>query len=80
MTNFAQLDNRKRLNLASVAKSDLYLITAEPSGRIILEPATIVSQLEQDFLSNPEALAAVDAYRSDPSRLVSDPARASRTA
>lgn len=77
MTNFAQLDNRKRLNLASVAKSDLYLITAEPAGRIILEPASIVSQLEQDFLSNPEALAAVEAYRADPSRLVRDPARPS---
>lgn len=77
MTNFAQLDNRKRLNLASVAKSDLYLITTEPSGRIILEPASIVSQLEQDFLSNPEALAAVDAYHADPSRLVRDPARQS---
>lgn len=73
-----RVGEERLLQPLAVAKSDLYLITAEPSGRIILEPATIVSQLERDFLSNSEALAAVDAYRSDPGRLVSDPARASR--
>ena len=30
---------------------------------------------EQDLLSNSRALAAIDAYKNDPSRLVSDPSR-----
>ena len=72
MTTFAQLDNRKRLNLASVAKSDLYLITAEPSGRIILEPASVVSQLERDVLSSQKIMAEVAAYHADPSDLIEE--------
>lgn len=72
MTTFAQLDNRKRLNLASVAKSDLYLITAEPSGRIILEPASVVSQLERDVLSNQKIMAEVAAYHADPSDVIEE--------
>lgn len=71
-TTFVQLDNRRRVNLASVATSDLYTITVEPSGRIILEPASVVSNIEQDFRSNPEAMAAVAAFRANPESLVDE--------
>lgn len=71
-TQFLQLDSRKRANLASVATSEIYTVTTERSGRIILEPASVVSRIEQDFRSNPEALAAVAAYHANPDDLVDE--------
>lgn len=71
-TSFVQLDSRKRANLSSVATANLYTVTAERSGRIILEPASVVSNIEQDFRSNPDAIAAVAAYRANPEDLVDD--------
>jgi hypothetical protein len=58
-TTFATLDNRKRLNLAQFARSDVYLITTEPNGRITLEPARVISDVDQDIQSSPEILAAL---------------------
>ena len=38
------LDGRRRVSLASFNPvSDLYLIVVDPSGRIVLEPASVVS-------------------------------------
>ncbi len=72
MTTIAQLDSRKRLNLASLASSDIYLVTAEPSGRIILEPAAVISRLEQAAMNNPDIAAAVAAYRDAPDDLIEE--------
>jgi hypothetical protein len=65
MATIAQLDSRKRLNLAPYATSDIYLVTTEPNGRITLEPATVVSKIEQAVLSNPKIVDAVAAARAD---------------
>ena len=59
-TNFATLDSRDRLNLAGRATSKVYLIHEEPNGRIILEPASVVSNLEQRVLTNPNIMAAIE--------------------
>ena len=67
MTTIAQLDSRKRLNLAPFAKSDFYLVTTEPSGRITLEPADVVSRLEQSVLENVRIMSAVAEARADSS-------------
>jgi len=43
---FAKLDSRKRINLATIATTDTYKVTREPSGRIILEPVVLVTEQE----------------------------------
>ncbi|AYG05554.1 hypothetical protein [Gryllotalpicola protaetiae] len=72
MTTIAQLDGRKRLNLAPYHPSDIYIVTAEDNGRITLEPATVVSALEQRVLNNPAIMAEVSAYHDDPTDLVDE--------
>jgi hypothetical protein len=73
MATIAQLDSRKRLNLAPYSPSDIYIVTTEPNGRITLEPADVVSRLEQAVLSNPRIMAEVAAYHADPSDMVEEP-------
>lgn len=58
-TSFATLDSRDRLNLAGRATSKVYIIREEPNGRIILEPASVVSNLEQRVLANPRIVDAL---------------------
>lgn len=59
ISNFATLDSRDRLNLAGRATSRVYLIQEEPNGRIILEPASVVSNVEQRMLANPQIVDAL---------------------
>ena len=72
MTTIAQLDSRKRLNLAPYSPADLYIVSTEPGGRIILEPAAVISRLEQDVLSNPQIMAEVAGYHADPTDLIEE--------
>lgn len=48
----AQLDSRKRVSLAKIATADTYIVTAEPSGRIVLEPAVVMTEAEAHFLGD----------------------------
>jgi hypothetical protein len=54
-----QLDARKRVTLGNAATSTQYLMTVEDGGRIILEPAVVLTQVERDYLENTEARDAV---------------------
>jgi hypothetical protein len=58
-TTFATLDSRKRLNLASFARSEVYILTAEPNGRIVLEPASVVSDIDRAIEASPAIMAAL---------------------
>jgi hypothetical protein len=70
MSTVTILDSRKRLNLAPFATSNVYLLTAEEDGRILLEPADVVSRIEKAALSNPEIVAALAEADSHPERAV----------
>jgi hypothetical protein len=48
----AMLDGRKRVNLAQVATTDTYLMFVEKSGRIILEPAVVMTEEERAILED----------------------------
>lgn len=37
-----QLDSRKRIALAGIAKHEVYRVEVEPSGRIILNPQVVL--------------------------------------
>jgi hypothetical protein len=79
-TVFQNLDSRKRLNLATIATTTQYLITTEESGRIILEPAVVMTQVERDYLTSSQTRAAVEAAAANPDDLVDRPARRKRKA
>lgn len=46
------LDARRRANLAALADHDRYTVTREASGRIILDPAVVVTEDELKILQN----------------------------
>ncbi len=71
-TNFATLDSRDRLNLAGRATSKVYLIHEEANGRIILEPASVVSTLEQRARANPAIMSALVESRDGTAPIIED--------
>jgi len=69
-TTFTQLDARKRVTLGSAATSTQYLMTVEDNGRIVLDPAVVMTQVERDYLENTEAREAVSRALSRPNETV----------
>lgn len=69
-TTFTQLDARKRVTLGNAATSTQYLMTVEDSGRIVLDPAVVMTQVERDYLENTEAREAVARALSRPNETV----------
>lgn len=60
-TTYMTLDSRKRINLASIATRDSYRVTRESGGRIILDPAVVLTEDELAVLADPATRAAVEA-------------------
>lgn len=58
---YAELDTRKRVSLAKIATATSYLITAEPSGRIVLEPAVVMTASEAAIIADPQIRAQYEA-------------------
>lgn len=66
-------DSRGRIALGKVADAQRYLVHREANGRIILEPAVVMSASEQRLLSDPAFIARMTAAASAPtSSLVLD--------
>lgn len=59
----AMLDGRKRVSLAQVATTDTYLMFVEKNGRIILEPAVVMTEEERAILENAAVRDSVDRSR-----------------
>jgi hypothetical protein len=55
-----KIDSRKRITLGAAATAENYRMTVLPNGRIILDPAVVITEVERDYLANTEARAAVD--------------------
>lgn len=53
--HYVELQDRKRANLAHIAKHDGYLVREEPDGTLIWEPATVITQAERLFSEQAEA-------------------------
>ncbi|MBP2422202.1 hypothetical protein [Microbacterium imperiale] len=60
-STYMTLDSRKRMNLASIATRDSYKVTRESNGRIILDPAVVLTEDELAVLNDPATHAAVEA-------------------
>jgi len=61
MSTYMTLDSRKRISLATIATRDSYKVTREPSGRIILDPAVVLTEDELSVLRDPATREAVTA-------------------
>jgi prophage tail gpP-like protein len=63
------LQDRKRVNLARIARHDRYLVHEEPDGTLIWEPAEVMTVTEARLAANQELTDVIAANRADPSRL-----------
>ena len=62
-------DSRGRLSLGSVLTSDRYLVSCDAHGRVVLEPAVVLTAAE-------ERLLADSAFRADMTIAATEPAQA----
>lgn len=67
--HFVELQDRKRANLARIAKHDAYLVREEPDGTLIWEPAVVITEAERRLLQDAALMAQIEESRSDPSSL-----------
>lgn len=61
-----QKDSRGRLPLGQLLDHDRYLGTRDREGRIILEPAVVLSVTEQRLLSDPDFVTRMTQAASQP--------------
>ncbi|MGH9114108.1 MAG: hypothetical protein ACRDZN_17665 [Acidimicrobiales bacterium] len=59
-------DSRGRIALGKVADAERYLVHREANGRIVLEPAVVMSAVEERLLSDPAFIARMAAAASEP--------------
>lgn len=67
--HYVELQDRKRANLARIAKHDAYLVREEPDGTLIWEPATVITQAERRLLQDAALVAQVTRTRTQPDTL-----------
>lgn len=60
------VDERKRVSLGSLATHDQYLVTAFDDGRLVFEPAVVVTAAEQRAADDPAFWARVAAAAGQP--------------
>lgn len=67
--HYVELQDRKRANLARIAKHDAYLVREEPDGTLIWEPATVITEAERRLLQDAALVAQVANTRARPDTL-----------
>jgi len=73
MTTVLSTDTRGRLSLGR--RDRTYAVTEQSDGTIILEPATVITDMERRFLSNTELQAQIEYARAHPEERVERPRR-----
>lgn len=68
-TTFAQLDVRKRISLAKFSPPASYVMTVEPSGRIVLEPAVMLTEDDVAVMSDHRTVDLVTERLGEKSRV-----------
>ena len=75
MSTYAELDTRRRISLAKIATSDFYIVTIEPNGRIVLDPAVVMTKTEVALIADGALQQEVTASLTDPGELHDRPRR-----
>lgn len=68
-SHYVELQDRKRANLARIAKHDAYLVREEPDGTLIWEPATVITESERKLLQDEQLMAEIAESREKPGTL-----------
>lgn len=61
-----QKDSRGRVSLGTMLTDDQYIVTRDVEGRVILEPAVVMSVAEQRLLTNMAFLQRIGAAAEEP--------------
>jgi prophage tail gpP-like protein len=64
-THLVELQDRKRANLARIAKHDAYLVREEADGTLIWEPATVITEAERRLLQDQALMSQIAEARSN---------------
>jgi prophage tail gpP-like protein len=67
--HLVDLQDKKRVNLARIAKHDRYLVHEEPDGTLIWEPATVITEAERRLMHDAALMAQVAHSRTNPETL-----------
>lgn len=67
-TTFVELDDRKRAALGRLADHQGYLVSKDKKGRILLEPASVITETERRLLEDPAFWDRVGASLDLPSK------------
>ena len=63
-------DSRGRLSLGQVLTEQRYLVTVDRSGRVILEPAVVMTRTEERLLADPAFRSAMTTAASEPTEVL----------
>lgn len=66
MQRLVTVDERKRVTLGSLASHDQYLATTFEDGRIVFEPAVVLTASEQQVSDDPDFWGRVAAAAAEP--------------
>ena len=67
VTSFlVEKDSRCRVSLGQVLTEQRYLVTVDRKGRVILEPAVVMTRAEERLLADPAFRSAMTAAASEP--------------
>ncbi len=61
-----QKDSRGRLALGKIADAERYLVFREANGRIVMEPAVVLTATEERLLRDPDFVERMTAAASEP--------------
>jgi prophage tail gpP-like protein len=75
MSSLIELDERRRVSLGKIGRHSRYLVREEPDGTLIFEPAVVLTEAEQRYLSNPALAAQIEDNRAHPERRQPRPPR-----
>jgi prophage tail gpP-like protein len=77
MNSLIELDERRRASLGKIGRHSRYLVREEPDGTLIFEPAVVLTEAEQRYLTNATLVAQIEDNRAHPERRRPRPQRPS---
>ena len=73
-----ELDDRRRLSLGKIGRHSRYVVTEQPDGTIVMEPAVVVTKAEAQLLAMPELIDRIENSQTRPEQYRPRASRAER--
>lgn len=75
MADLIELDERRRVSLGRIGRHSRYLVREEADGTLIFEPAVVLTEAEQRYLTENALAKQIEDNRSHPERRRPRPSR-----